>query len=75
MLSDKAGDVVTEIFKFMYMSNNGYLLVSAIDTSVSKAGAAIFSLGVSSLILTIGTIIYLVKFLKVIVVGFFNNIF
>lgn len=75
MLSEKAGDVVTEIFKFMYMSNNGYLFVSAIDTSVSKAGAAIGSLGVSSLIFTIGTIIYLVKFLKVIVVGFFDTYF
>ena len=75
ILSDKTEGITLEIFKFMYMSNNGYLLVGIIDTSISKAGAAIGCTVISSIILTVGTIIFLVKFIKVIMVSFFDVYF
>ena len=69
-------EVQYEVIKFMYMSNNGYLVVSIIDTSISNMPTIVIGIdGISGLIFIVGTIIYIVKFLKVIVTGFFDKYF
>ena len=73
--SDKTEDIRLEVLKFMYMSNNGYLLVSVVDISITNNGAIYIITSVGSIILVIGTIIYIVKFIKVICVGFLETYF
>ena len=63
------------VLKFIYMSNNGWLLISAIDSVLYSSGPAIAIVGVSATILVIGTIVYLCKLFKVIFDGFFEHYF
>ena len=74
-ISEKTENLRLEVLKFMYMSNNGYLLVAMIDTPLSETGTIYGIVGIASLILVIGTIIYIVKYITIICVGFFETYF
>lgn len=49
------------IFRFLYLANNGYLVLNALTFLITGNGIFIISSGLSSLILSVGTIIYLFK--------------
>ena len=72
IISEKTEELRLEVYKFMYMANNGYLFISAIDGMISGSGLVFTCLFISGGILITGTIIYIVKFIKVIINGFFD---
>lgn len=75
IISQKTESLRLEVYKFMYMANNGYLFVSAIDSMISGSGIIITCLVFSILIFVTGTIIYIVIFIKVIIHDFFDIYF
>ena len=75
IISEKTEELRLEVYKFMYMANNGYLFITAIDSMISGSGLVLTCLLISSGILITGTIIYIVKFIKVIINGFFDVYF
>lgn len=75
IISEKTEELRLEVYKFMYMANNGYLFISAIDSMISGSGLVLTCLFISGGILITGTIIYIVKFIKVIINGFFDVYF
>ena len=71
----KSDEVCNNVLKYIYMANNGYLFISLIDSAMKASGMSIATLGISIVICVIGTIIYLVKFCKVIFSNFFEQYF
>ena len=75
VISEKAESVTLQVLKFMYMSNNGYFIASLITIPLTNNNIIIPITVISSLVLLVGTIIFIVKYIKVIIVGFFDNYF
>ena len=72
VISEKSESYQIDVYKFIYMSNNGFLFISLIDTVISGTGLAIACLGICLFICITGTIIYIVKFIHDIAKGFIN---
>ena len=75
IISEKAESIQLQVVKFMYMSNNGYFIASLIVIPNTNNNIIIPITVISSLVLLVGTIIFIVKYIKAIVVGFFDNYF
>ena len=71
----KSDEVYYNVLKYIYMANNGYLFLSLIDNVIKLSGVSAITLGVSGVICFIGTLIYLIKFCKVIFSNFFEHYF
>ena len=75
IISEEAEGIQLQVVKFMYMSNNGYFIVSLIVIPNTNNNIIIPITVISSIVLLVGTIIFIVKYIKDIIVGFFDNYF
>lgn len=74
--TDNPQVITKEIWKFMYITNNGYVVVSVVDTITSHGEYRAYAfLGVGLVIFAIGSIIFLAKFCKICCEDFVGTLF
>ena len=71
----KSDEQFYDVLKYIYMTNNGYLLLSLIIHAIMPTGFSLAILMITLIIFAMGTAVYLFKFCKVIFQNFFEYYF
>lgn len=71
----KSNEVFFGVLKYIFMANNGYLVLSFIINVIIPTDVSLVLVGITGFFCFIGILIYLVKFCKVIFQNFFEQYF